>query len=61
MITPGRDDNYPTSSGNFAAQYQMNGGVGAYAPHIGIGFLAIVLFVLLLYFTFGSGGRRRRR
>lgn len=57
MIVPGRDDNYPTSSGNVP----MNlGAMQQYIPHMSVGLiLAIILILIGWHLLFGKKGRRR--
>ena len=53
MVEPGRDYNYPTSSGNVPAglQFSING------FHIGIG---LILFVLALIIVWNMARKKRR-
>lgn len=56
MITPGRDDNYPTSSGNVG--FSLGQQIGINGFHISIGVLILVIAILILYMNF-TGGKRR--
>lgn len=49
MMTPGRDDNYPTSSGNVGFSLGQQYGINGF--HISIGMLILVIVAILFYMT----------
>lgn len=56
MMTPGRDDNYPTSSGNVGFSLGQQFGINGF--HISLGVLLLVILALILYMKFSKKGRR---
>jgi len=56
MMTPGRDDNYPTSSGNVGYSLGQQFGINGF--HISLGVLILVIVALLLYMNFSKGKKR---
>lgn len=54
MIVPGRDDNYPTSSGNVGIAFPSQ-----YLPHISVG-LILAVIILIIAWNLMFGKRRRR-